>query len=134
MESYKGVDIAGLQNLVNNYKEAIKNSNDDEAIANLSNDNILKSNNNDYFLSKLEKIQEKKATLSSALGTCESMIQLISEHISYENRLDKLNERLELLDSETNADEISSINDEIDLCVTKMNELSSQIQSLASGI
>ncbi len=134
MASYKGVDIAGLQSLISSYRTAIENSNDDEAIANLNNEQILKSNNNAYFLKLLENIQNKKSQLSSLLSTCESMIQLIQEHISCENRLDKLNERLNNLDSEEDSEEISNINDEIESCINRMNELESQIESLASSV
>lgn len=134
MTSYKGVNIAGLQSLVGHYRNAIKNSNDDVAISNLSNAQILNGNNNEYFLNILKGIQNKKNQLSSTLNTCESMIQLIQKHISCENRLDKLNERLNNLDSKEDSEEISNINDEIESCINRMNELESQIESLASSV
>ena len=137
INSFGNVDTEKLNNSIDNYKEVLANSSKRNYVEEITGGNVLDSDAKNYFVKSFEEIDNMKKDLNKSLDIYRKLVEVVKNHKIESESLKELLERKKMLESDTindNTYELTQLNNEIDLCNSKISNLNSEIESLSNQI
>lgn len=137
IDSFDNVDTEKINNNINNYKEGLANSSKRDYIGEITNENVLDNTAKEYFINSFKEINDMKENLNKSLDIYRNLVEIVKQQKNVSETLKKLIERKNILENDTlndNTYELNQLNNEIDVCNSKICSLNSEIENLSNQI